>query len=103
MRKMPYAALLTALVLAACVVVPEHSGHDHVIAPALPGVVILDVEPYYFHGGFYYHYHGDRWSYSRERAGPWRDLPRDRYPGEVRYKNRGGWDKGRGHDRDYRD
>lgn len=103
MHKMPYVALTAALLLAACVVVPERGGAGYVIAPALPGVVILDVEPYYFHGGFYYHYHSDRWSYSHDRTGPWRDLPRDRYPGEVRFKHRDGGDKDRGRDRGYRD
>lgn len=90
----PYAPLLAALVLSACVVTPADG--PYVVAPALPVVVELDVVPYY-HGGYYYHYHDrDRvWSYSRSKAGPWKELPRDRYPREIRYK-----DREREHDRD---
>lgn len=94
MHKMPYAALFTALLLTACVVVPAEP--DVVIAPALPGIVVLDVEPYYYHGGFYYYYHDHDWSYSRDRGGPWKALPRERYPNEVKYKGRDKDDDRRG-------
>ncbi len=101
MRKtrMFYGPLFAALLLSACVVAPQHDrGRDrdyYVVAPALPVIVELGVEPYYFHSGFYYYYQerDHRWSYSRDRAGPWNELPRDRYPREIRYK-------GRNHDRD---
>lgn len=96
MHRTLYAALLAALLPTACYVVP--AGPDYVVAPALPVVVELGVEPYYYHSGFhyYYHDHDHRWSYSRARTGPWKALPRDRYPREIRYKDR--------HDRDrYRD
>jgi hypothetical protein len=97
MHRMAYlVALLAALLLPGCVVAPaHHGGPDVVVAPALPVVVELGVEPYYYHGGFYYYYHDRAWSYSRERAGPWRDLPRDRYPREIRYR-----DHERDHSRD---
>jgi len=110
MNRMLYVALLTASLLSACVVTPTHRGGEFVVAPALPLIVELGTEPYYYHSGYYYYYHNDRWSYSNERTGPWVDLPRDRYPREVRYKGRGD-DRGKGHgddrdrdrDHDYRD
>jgi hypothetical protein len=90
---------LAALLLSACVVTPAYEP-GVVVAPALPLVVELGVEPYYYHGGYYYYYHNRSWSYSHARSGPWRALPRDRYPREIRYKDRG---RGRDRDRDYRD
>lgn len=102
MHKTLYAALLAALLPAACYVVP--TGPDYVVAPALPVVVELGVEPYYYHRGFYYYYHDHnrRWDYSRARTGPWKALPRNHYPREIRYKDRDrrGWDRDRGRDRD---
>ena len=111
MDRMLFSALLTALLLNACVVAPAHRGPVYVVAPALPLVVELGAEPYYYQGGYYYYYNNDRWSYSNARTGPWMDLPRDRYPREIRYKNREqDRDRGRndGRDReqdrdDYRD
>lgn len=87
------AALALAFGLSACVVVPRHRGPDYVIAPPLPPVVEIDLVPYY-HSGYYYHYHHDdrRWTYSRSKAGPWHQLPPERYPREIRYRDR---------DRDY--
>jgi len=87
-------------VLAACVVTPGPGGHGEggvIIAPALPVVVEL-ADPYYFYQDFHYYYHGDRWSYSKSKNGPWKDLPRDRYPRETRFRG-----KGAGHDNDRRD
>ncbi|MDT3707796.1 MAG: hypothetical protein ROZ09_13315 [Thiobacillus sp.] len=102
MNRMSYAPLLAALLLPGCVVAPAP---DYVVAPALPVIVELDVVPYH-HGGFFYYYHHDdhRWSYSRDKAGPWRDLPRDRYPREIRYRDhdRGDGDRGQGRGRDDR-
>lgn len=95
--------------LTACAVVPAgRSGYPSggvMIAPLLPPVVVLDVEPYYYHSDFHYHYTNDRWYYSRSRSGPWAELPRDRYPKEVRYKGRDGrHDRDRDHEqRDRRD
>lgn len=99
------AAPLLAILLTACVVAPADRGYGYgqvVVAPALPLVVEIGPEPYYFYGGFHYFYHDDRWSYSRSRSGPWSDLPRSHYPREIR--RRGGFDgPGRGPDRDRRD
>ena len=101
MYRMLFVALLAALLLTACVVAPAGRGPAYVVAPALPLIVELGAEPYYYHSGFYYYYHGNRWSYSHSRKGPWRALPRDRYPREVRHRGRGDrHDNGRG--RDYR-
>lgn len=96
-----YGALLAALLLPACIVAPGHRGPD--VAPPLPVVVELHLEPYYFHRGFYYYFHDDHhWSYSRSRAGPWEALPRERYPKEVRFKDRRDSGRDRGRDWDYR-
>jgi hypothetical protein len=59
------------------------------IAPALPGVVEMgEDDPYFYQNGYYYAYRGDRWSYASRNEGPWSELPRDRYPREVRYRSR---------------
>ena len=105
--KMFYGPLFAALLLSACVVAPSNDrGRDrdrdyYVVAPALPMVVELGVEPYYFSSGFFYYYQerDHRWSYSRDRAGPWNELPRDRYPRETRFKDRD-HNRDRGHNRD---
>jgi hypothetical protein len=96
-----YVALLAAPLLTACVVVPDRHGDGFAIAPALPLVVELGVEPYYYHSGYYYYYSNNNWSYSNAKTGPWRELPRDRYPREVRSRGHGD-DRGRGRDRDRR-
>lgn len=101
MHRTLHAALFAALLPTACYVVPTDRGDDYVVAPALPVVVELGVEPYYYNNGFHYYYHDNRWGYSRARTGPWRDLPRDRYPREIRYKDRDGRDRGRDRDRRY--
>ena len=98
------AVLLALFMLSACVVVPGRRGHGVVVVPPLPSIVVLEEEPYYHHSGYYYYYQNNRWSYSNSRSGPWVDLPRDHYPKEVRFKERGGGDKRdgdskRGHDR----
>jgi hypothetical protein len=96
LHRMLYGPLLAVALLPACVVAPAHG--PYVVAPALPVMVELDVVPY-FYGGFYYTYHprDQHWRYSRSRTGPWIELPRDRYPREIRYK-----DRDRDRDRDYR-
>ena len=101
MKRLILVAFALAISLTACLVVPEgrHYGPGApavVIAPPLPSVVILGDDPYYYNGGYYYYYQGNSWSYSRSRGGPWVTLPRDRYPGEVRYKHRDE-DNDRGH------
>lgn len=81
--------LLLSFVLAGCYLVPGPRG-EVMVVPALPPVVVLNVEPYYVQGGYHYHYQNNAWYYSRTRTGTWAPLPRDRYPKEVQYKNRGG-------------
>lgn len=95
----PYALVMLAatFLLGACAVGTGYYG-EAVIVPALPTIVVLEEEPYYYHGGYHYHYRGDHWYYSRSRGGPWVDLPRDRYPKEVRFKHKGK-DRGRGENR----
>ena len=98
MKKLSLALLLGALLSAACVLTAGPYGAGVAIAPPLPIVVELS-DPYYEHGGYYYHYDNYHWYYSKSRGGPWSDLPRDRYPREVRYKGQGhGQGHGRGHD-----
>jgi len=85
---MVFVAILAAFMLTACVVSPGPGGYGVEVAPALPAVVVLDVEPYYYHSGYYYFYQGNSWSYSRARSGPWTELPRSHWPKEVRHKGR---------------
>lgn len=93
-----------ALLLSGCVVAPADRGYGVAVAPALPMIVELDLEPYYFYSGFYYFYDNDRWRYSNSRSGPWMDLPRSHYPKEVRFRGRrNGRDGDRDRDRDRRD
>lgn len=106
MHRLLWISLSTVLLLSACIVAPpRHPGSELRIAPALPLVVELGAEPYYYQNGYYYFYANDRWGYSTTRNGPWSDLPRDRYPREIRYQyqNRpGARDHGRKNER-YRD
>ena len=97
MKRVLFAAAIAApLLMSACVVG---------VAPGLPVTVELGTEPYYYQDGYYYYYHNDRWSYSQRKTGPWRDLPRDRYPREVRRRgndqggDRRNQDRGRYRDR----
>lgn len=102
MNRMLIIMPLMALLLAACVVAPADRGYGLVVAPALPLIVELGAEPYYYQSGYYYYYNNNRWSYSNARSGPWMDLPRNRYPREIRFK--GGVDgRGRGQDHGYRE
>jgi len=89
MKKIWFGVLFAVFMLTACVVIPGQHGGGVVIAPPLPAVVEL-TDPYYFYGDFHYYYHGDRWSYSKSKGGPWNDLPRDRYPRETRFKGKDG-------------
>ncbi len=97
MKTISLAVLFGVFLLAGCVVRSGYRG-EAVIVPALPSIVVLEEEPYYHHGGYYYYYRGDSWSYSNSRSGPWVELPRDRYPKEVRFKGKGG-ERGRGDER----
>ncbi len=109
MNKSILAASLAALALGACVVAPVGHGPDvsvgiGIAVPALPLVVELGTDPYFYQGGYTYYYDNTRWRYSESRSGPWRDLPRSHYPKETRKKDRSDdrdQDRGRdrGHDR----
>jgi len=94
MKKLWFTLLVAALLCAACVMTAGPHGAGIAIAPPLPFVVEL-TDPYYVHGGYHYYHNNDRWYYSQAQGGPWNDLPRDRYPKEVRYKGKG-QDKGKG-------
>ena len=85
------------ILLVGCAVTTGYHG-EAVIVPALPSLVVLETEPYYFYGGYHYYYRDDRWFYSSSRSGPWVELPRDRYPREVRFKGRD-HDRGMGDER----
>ena len=102
MDRMLIVAPLTALLLTACVVAPAPYGSGLVVAPALPLIVELGAEPYYYQGGYHYYYNNDRWSYSHSRSGPWIDLPRSHYPKEIRRRG-GADDRGRDQGRDRRE
>src|SRR3990172_5862979 len=97
MKKLWFTLLLAVLLCTGCFVAAGPHGAGIGIAPPLPIVVEL-ADPYYVHGDFHYYYNNDRWYYSRSRGGPWIDLPRDRYPKEVRRKGKG-HDEGKGRDR----
>ncbi|MBE0569358.1 MAG: hypothetical protein IH576_01830 [Deltaproteobacteria bacterium] len=96
MERIFLAVLLAVLLSAGCMVAPGHRGSGVLLVPPLPAVVVLEDEPYYYHNGYHYYYQRDRWSYSNSRNGPWAELPRDRYPKELRYRGRG---ETRGYDR----
>lgn len=81
-------APLAALALSACVVAPVDSGYGMVGAPALPSIVVLGAEPYYYQGGYNYYYANGNWRFATSRSGPWVDLPRSHYPREIRYNER---------------
>ena len=98
-------APLAAFLLSSCVVAPAEYGPEVVVAPALPLIVELDVEPFYYQRGYHYYYSNNSWRYSNSRSGPWTDLPRSHYPKETRFKGRadarrGDRDDGRRGDRD---
>ena len=98
MKLLLFAMLFAVSLLTACVVAPGPYG-EAVLAPALPPVVTLQDEPYYYNRGYYYWYHNNAWYYSHSRNSKnWYSLPRDRYPKEFRYKGRH-WDREHGWDR----
>ena len=89
MKRIIPALLLGGFLFVGCVVGPGRHGSGIVVVPALPSIVVFEAEPYYYQSGYHYHYQNDRWYYSNARSGPWAELPRDRYPNEVRFKGRG--------------
>lgn len=102
MNRTLISALFVVSLLTACVVVPGGRHGGPVLVPLLPPLVMLDAEPYYFQGGFHYHYNNGSWLYSTSRSGPWIDLPRGHYPKEVRFRGKDD-QRGRGRDHDDHD
>ena len=106
MKKISFLVIIAAsLLTTACVYPPPGDGYDSPeygeSGPAvLPPMVILDADPFYYYNGYHYHYLNGRWFYSRSKNGPWNDLPRNRYPREVRFKE-GHRDMERGHYKDH--
>ena len=95
--------VIMAFLLAGCVIAQSPGGYGVEPAPALPAVIELDASPYYFHGGFYYFFHDNRWDYARTRNGPWRELPRSGWPREIRHRDEHQereyrYERGRGHE-----
>jgi hypothetical protein len=79
---------LATMMFSGCLMAPYPPNETVMMAPALPSVVWLDTSPYYVNNGYTYYYHNNGWQYSQHRRGPWVELPRDRCPKEVRYKDR---------------
>src|SRR5690349_3236345 len=88
-------ALLASALMGGCVVAPGPD-YSEDVAPPLPAVVDLDEGNYYYYGHHHYRYDGDRWHWANDRGGPWRDLPRDRWPREVRHEGTSGHERGIG-------
>ena len=89
MKKILYLTFIAALLTTACVAAgPGHPGRERILVPPLPGLIVLEIEPYYYFRGYHYHYINNHWFYSLSRGGPWRDLPFDHYPTEIRFKDR---------------
>jgi len=90
MKKILISTIVMVFLLMACTVMAmgrRGSGVDVVVTiPVLPHIVVMEQEPYYYHQGYHYHYKNDRWYYSKSKKGPWKDLPRNHYAKEVKYK-----------------
>lgn len=81
-------SLFMLSMLTACIVTPRGEV-GLLLPPPLPFIVELGPEPYYVNQGYQYYYNDNRWLYSRDRRGPWTDLPRSHWPNEIR--RRGDW------------
>jgi hypothetical protein len=92
MKKYRLFMLVAAFLISGCVIGFDRRG-NMVIVPALPTVVEIDADDYYYQDGYYYSYRGNVWFYGESRRGPWVRLPRNRYPREVHIR----------HHNDYRD
>jgi hypothetical protein len=104
MKRVLAVLLVGVFTVAGCVVVPERHGGPGpgpgvMIVPPLPPIVILEDEPYYYYKGYNYNYRDNGWYYSKSKNGPWTELPRDHYPGKVRFKGKR-WKHERERDRD---
>ena len=89
MNKFLFTLIFAAFICVSCAAYVGPHGARVAIAPPLPVAVEL-ADPYYVYGGYHYYYDNDRWYYSHSKGGRWIDLPRDRYPREVRFKAKGG-------------
>jgi hypothetical protein len=83
MKKAMIGFVISAFLVVGCAIGFGRHG-NLVVVPALPVTVEVDDDQYYYQDGYYYHYNGSAWFYSDRKGGQWRDLPRDRYPREVR-------------------
>jgi len=92
-------AVVGSMTLTGCLVPGPH-GRPTLLVPPLPALVWLESEPYYVQGGYTYFYRDNNWYYSRQRTGPWVELPRDHYPREVRFRDQR-MDHGGGHGDDH--
>ncbi len=77
---------LLALALSGCFVTGKPGGGMEII-PILPAVVEVDMDSHYEYNGYHYYYDHDRWYYSNSMGGSRRELPRNRWPREVRHGN----------------
>ncbi len=99
MKHLVLVALCALFMLSGCVIAPAPPpGYEVEVAPPLPAVIELGVEPYYYHSGYYYFYDHDNWRYSRSRSGPWNELPRSHWPKEIRRGGGEGHGGGHGHE-----
>lgn len=90
MKKFVFAALSGLFLITGCLMYAGPQGSGVMVVPPLPAIVELDMDPFFFHSGFYYHYHDDNhWTYSPSRNGPWKELPRGHYPKETKWKRKG--------------
>jgi hypothetical protein len=77
--------ILAALMCVSCAAYVGPHGAGVSIGPPLP-YTMESANPYYAYSGRPDYYNNDRGYYAQSGSGPWRDLPRDQYPREVRYK-----------------
>jgi hypothetical protein len=87
MKRKMIVVLISAFFVTGCAIGFGRHGEGLVIVPALPATVELDADQHYYQNGYYYNYQGNAWLYSESREGPWLQLPRNRYPREVHYRN----------------
>jgi hypothetical protein len=90
LSRMVLVSIFAVSMLTSCIVSPRGEV-GLLFPPPLPFIVELGPEPYYSHQGYQYYYNDNRWQYSRDRGGPWTELPRSHWPQEIR---RGGGDRG---------
>jgi len=75
-----------ALMLSGCFIAHRPGGGMEVV-PILPVIVEVDMDSHYEYNGYHYFYANDRWYYSNIRNGRRRELPRSRWPREIRRRD----------------